>query len=60
MSAICYMVLFQKKIQTRGYEDMKLSSRGTEYISRMKKFLDSIEKEVEFAGVTQKKLCVIP
>ena len=49
-----------EKSPNRGIEGMEFSSRGTKYINRMRKFLGSIQKEVEFAGVTQKKSCGIP
>ena len=35
---------------------MKFPSRGTKYISRMTKFLESIQKEVEFAGRNPKDI----
>ena len=38
---------------------MEFPSRGTEYINRMRKFLGSIQKEVEFAGGNPEEIMYI-
>ena len=59
LSKKLYVAIPEKKSK-QGVEDMEFPSRGTDYINRMRKFLGSVQIEVEFAGVIQKKTCGIP